>query len=51
MSTDKQRKTFCIMPWTGISTEASGGYRPCCWMDGTHLYRGSIDEYETSVKY
>lgn len=41
-------KSFCIMPWTGISTEASGGYRPCCWMDGTHLYRGSIDDYETS---
>lgn len=36
------------MPWTGISTEASGGYRPCCWMDGTHLFRGSIDDYETS---
>lgn len=36
------------MPWTGISTEASGGYRPCCWMDGTHLFRGTIDEYETS---
>lgn len=41
-------KSFCIMPWTGISTEASGGYRPCCWMDGTHLFRGSIDDYETS---
>lgn len=41
-------KSFCIMPWTGISTEASGGYRPCCWMDGTHLFRGTIDEYETS---
>jgi sulfatase maturation enzyme AslB (radical SAM superfamily) len=41
-------KSFCIMPWSGISTEASGGYRPCCWMDGTHLYRGSIDDYETS---
>lgn len=42
-------KSFCIMPWTGISTEASGGYRPCCWMEGPlHLYRGPLETYEQS---
>ena len=24
--------TMCIMPWIGLATDASGGIRPCCWM-------------------
>ena len=26
-------QSMCIMPWTGLATDASGGIRPCCWME------------------
>lgn len=25
--------SMCIMPWIGMATDASGGIRPCCWME------------------
>jgi hypothetical protein len=37
------------MPWQGLATNPSGGFRPCCWMD-SHLdvFRGPLSEYTNS---
>jgi sulfatase maturation enzyme AslB (radical SAM superfamily) len=41
-------KNFCIMPWIGVATDPSGGIHPCCWMSLEDMYKGDIQEYQTS---
>jgi MoaA/NifB/PqqE/SkfB family radical SAM enzyme len=41
-------KNFCIMPWSGITTDPSGVIRPCCWMTMDQTFNGTVAEYKTS---
>jgi hypothetical protein len=48
---DDISKTFCIMPWVGIATDASGGIRPCCWMPSITAedkFAGAAKDYKDS---
>ena len=42
--------SMCIMPWIGLATDASGGIRPCCWMQAItpDKFHGSPAEYKDS---
>lgn len=42
--------TMCIMPWTGLATDPSGGIRPCCWMEAVtkDKFVGDPKDYATS---
>lgn len=45
---DITSKSFCVMPWTGLATDPTGGYKPCCWMDNTDVFRDKLENYESS---
>lgn len=36
------------MPWIAITTDPTGGYKPCCWMDNTDVFRDKLKKYENS---
>jgi sulfatase maturation enzyme AslB (radical SAM superfamily) len=36
------------MPWVAITTDPTGGYKPCCWMDNARVFRGPLHKYESS---
>ena len=42
--------SMCIMPWTGLATDASGGIRPCCWMEAItpDKFLGNPKDYKNS---
>ena len=42
--------SMCIMPWIGLATDASGGIRPCCWMESItpDKFMGDPKDYATS---
>lgn len=45
--------SMCIMPWMGLATDASGGIRPCCWMEAmapgdTNKFIGDPKDYRDS---
>jgi sulfatase maturation enzyme AslB (radical SAM superfamily) len=42
--------SMCIMPWIGMATDASGGIRPCCWMQAISddKFFGSPNDYQES---
>jgi len=42
--------SMCIMPWIGLATDASGGVRPCCWMEAItqDKYKGNPKDYANS---
>lgn len=39
---------FCIMPWSGITTDPSGVIRACCWMTMDHTFNGKVSDYKNS---
>jgi MoaA/NifB/PqqE/SkfB family radical SAM enzyme len=43
--------TFCVMPWVGIATHPTGGYRPCCWINNVpeDKFFGTVEEFKNSV--
>lgn len=43
--------TFCPLLYTGIATDPSGGYRPCCRFRQTDSFRGSLSDYKSSEMY
>ena len=50
MKSDNVSPTMCIMPWTVLATDPSGGIRPCCWMDSitTDKFIGDPKDYKNS---
>ena len=42
--------SMCIMPWIGLATDASGGIRPCCWMESitADKFMGDPKDYAKS---
>jgi len=39
---------MCPLVYSGIATDPSGGYRPCCRFDQLHSFHGSLEEYKQS---
>ena len=42
--------SMCIMPYIGLATDASGGIRPCCWMESItdDKFKGDPKDYADS---
>jgi len=42
--------SMCIMPYIGLATDASGGIRPCCWMEAItpDKFKGDPKDYKNS---
>lgn len=40
---------YCVMPYIGISTDSTGGYKPCVTFDNVHSFKGnSFEDYINS---
>jgi organic radical activating enzyme len=43
------RIPYCVMPYIGISTDSTGGYKPCVTFDNVHSFKGnSFEDYINS---
>lgn len=39
---------YCVMPYIGISTGSTGGYKPCVTFDPVYSFKGSFEDYSNS---